>query len=231
MDRPRRPPIERRLAHGRSRPGRTERVRDRLIAATLALAAATLLLTAHADAGTAPAPSRLALSAPAPSTRHLTAASAPRWTADPLPPGWHEVDRPLTDVTIPVQVFAAATYPIVLHHPPGQCGPPRRVLSEMPPGGVLLQVIEYPPRAPDGHPLRVPRLPRRPHHFTWADGTWARFECAGPSFKFDYRQSGHALQAQVWMNPTTVAPLLRAGALRILDNLQKERPARLAGRS
>jgi hypothetical protein len=90
----------------------------------------------------------------------------------------------------------------------------------MPAGGVLLQVIEYPPRAPDGHPIDVPRLPRRPDRFTWADASWGRYECAGPSFKFDYRQAGHALQAQVWMHPATVDPRLRAGALRILDNLR-----------
>lgn len=131
-----------------------------------------------------------------------------------------EVDRQLTGVLVPVQVFAAATYPIVLHHPPGQCGPPPAVLAEMPPGGVLLQVIEYPPRAPDGRPLRVPRLPRRPHRFAWSDATWAPFECAGPSFQFTYRQAGHALQAQVWMNRATVVPGLRRGALRILDHLR-----------
>jgi hypothetical protein len=137
----------------------------------------------------------------------------------PLPLGWHPVERPLTDVILPVQVFAAATYRVVLHHPPGRCGPPPRVLAEMPPGGVLLQVIEYPPRAGGGRPIRVPRLPRRPARFSWSDATWGPFECAGPSYKFEYRQEGRALQAQVWMHRRTVDPRLRAGALRILDKL------------
>ncbi|MFT3866614.1 MAG: hypothetical protein QM729_20320 [Solirubrobacterales bacterium] len=141
-------------------------------------------------------------------------------TVEPIPLGWHEVDRPLTAVILPVQVFAAATYPIVLHHRPGQCGPPRRVLAEMPPDGALLQVIEYPPRDERGHPIRVPRLPRRPNRFSWSDATWANYECAGPSFQFDYRQAGRALQAQVWFRRDTVAPRLRGGALRILDNLR-----------
>jgi hypothetical protein len=157
------------------------------------------------------------------------AATGTRWTAAPLPEGWHEVDRPLTGVLIPVQVFAAATYPIVLHHRPGQCGPPQVVLGEMPPGGVLLQVIEYPPRALDGRPIRVPRLPRRPARSSWADATWASFECAGPSYKFEYRQGGRALQAQVWVDRATVDPGLRAGALRILDNLRVT-DGRLVGR-
>jgi hypothetical protein len=147
-------------------------------------------------------------------------------TVDPLPVGWHEVDRPLTAVLLPVQVFAAATYPIVLHHPPGRCGPPPRVLAEMPPGGALLEVIEYPPRDPHGAPIRVPRLPRRPDRFSWGDATWAEYECAGPSFKFEYRQEGRALQAQVWLRPATVEPRLRAGALRILDHLHWPTPRR-----
>lgn len=139
--------------------------------------------------------------------------------ADPLPPGWHEVERPLTGVLLPVQVFAAATYPIVLHHQPGRCGPPRRVLNEMPAAGALLQVVEYPARDERGRPIRVPPLPRRPHRFGWDDATWADYECAGPSFRFAYRQDGRALQAQVWLRRRTVDPQLRAGALRILDHL------------
>jgi hypothetical protein len=152
----------------------------------------------------------------------MTMFAAPA-TVDPLPVGWHEVDRPLTGVLLPVQVFAAATYPIVLHHRPGQCGPPARVLTEMPPGGALLQVIEYPPWASDGRPIQVPRLPRRPARFHWSDGAWASYECAGPSFKFEYRQAGRALQAQVWFRPATVEPRLRTGALRILDRLRVPR--------
>lgn len=190
------------------RGGRRARRRDCAIAIGLAVAIVVLASTARAggrDPGENPA------------------GAETRWTAAPLPAGWHEVDRPLTGVLLPVQVFAAATYPIVLHHRPGQCGPPRVVLGEMPPGGVLLQVIEYPPRALDGRPIRVPRLPRRPARFSWGDATWASFECAGPSYKFEYRQGGRALQAQVWMDRATVDPALRAGALRILDNLRAAR--------
>jgi hypothetical protein len=135
-------------------------------------------------------------------------------------PGWHEVDRPLTDVTVPTQIFAAATYPVVLHHRPGRCGPPPSVLAAIPRGGALLQIVEYPTRTPDGSPLGVPRLPRRPARFTWADAAWARYECAGPSFKFDYRQAGRALQAQIWMHRATVDPRRKAGALRILDRFR-----------
>lgn len=192
----------------RERRGSATHRRDRAIAIALAVAVVALLIAARADGRP-------------PTSTDGQADPSPHWTVSPFPPGWHEVDRRLTGVLIPVQVFAAATYPIVLHHRPGQCGPPKVVLAEMPPDGALLQVIEYPPRAA-GHPLRVPRLPRRPARFTWADATWAPFECAGPSYQFTYRQSGRALQAQVWMNPATVAPDLRAGALKLLDNLGEE---------
>jgi hypothetical protein len=168
--------------------------RDTTFVAVLAVAAAILLITARADAR----PLRL----------------------DRLPSGWHRVDRPLTDVLIPTQVFAAATFPLDLHHPPGRCGPPPAVLARMSAGGVLMQVVEYPPRDLEGRPLRVPALPRRPARFRWSDAEWGPFECAGPSFKFTYRQSGRALQAQVWLHPRTVDTDLRAGALRILDNLR-----------
>lgn len=197
---------------------RNARRRDWAIAIALAVAIVVLLVAGRAGG-----------EAPVPAARH--AGSAVRWTAAPLPPGWHEVERPLTGVLIPVQVFAAATYPIVLHHRPGQCGPPRAVLAEMPPGGVLLQVFEYPAHGPEGRPLRVPRLPRRPDRFTWADGTWASYECAGPSYKFAYRQGGRALQAHVWMDRATVAPALRAGALRILDRLRDPPDAARVGPS
>ncbi|HEX4730063.1 MAG TPA: hypothetical protein VH299_02280 [Solirubrobacterales bacterium] len=184
----------------------SRRLGDAAVAIVLAVAVVALLIAARAD-GRDRSPS-------------FRQGATPAWSAGPLPVGWHEVYHPLTGVLLPVQVFASATYPIVLHHRPGECGPPRRVLAEMPAGGILLQVIEYPPRAPDGHPIDVPRLPRRPDRFSWADASWGRYECAGPSFKFDYRQAGHALQAQVWMHPATVDPRLRAGALRILDNLR-----------
>jgi hypothetical protein len=190
----------------RRRRDRSTHRRDRAIAIGLAVAVVALLIAARADGRP-------------PFSGGRGTDPNPRWTVSPLPPGWHEVDRRLTGVLIPIQVFAAATYPIVLHHRPGQCGPPKAILAEMPPDGALLQVIEYPPRAA-GHPLRVPRLPRRPARFTWADATWAPFECAGPSYKFTYRQSGHALQAQVWMHRATADPALRAGALRILNRLR-----------
>jgi hypothetical protein len=136
-----------------------------------------------------------------------------------LPAGWHEIGRPISGVTYPRQLLAAATYPVSFTRPPRGCWP-HAALNQMPADGALLQIVEYAPISPTGKPLRVPRLPRRPGRFSYADATYGRFECAGPSYKFDYRQAGHALQAQVWLGLGTVDPRRRSEALRILDHFQ-----------
>jgi hypothetical protein len=165
------------------------------------------------------APRALALvSAAAVAALALGAASAPSADRD-LPPGWRQIERPISGVTYPRQVLAAATYPVTFARPPRGCRP-AAALNQMPAAGVLLQIIEYAPTDPAGKPLRIPRLPRRPHRFSYSDATYARFECAGPSYKFTYRQAGHALQAQVWMKRESVDPRRRAEALRILDQFE-----------
>lgn len=133
-----------------------------------------------------------------------------------LPAGWHEIRRPITGVLYPTQVFAASTYPIVFHHRPESCVP-AAALRQMPPDGVLLQVIEYRPTDGSGKRVRVPKLPPRPRRFSYRDAVYAPYECAGPSYKLDYRQGRNAMQAQIWMDRATVDSRRRAEALRILD--------------
>lgn len=149
-------------------------------------------------------------SSPEPSAYH---------TAAVLPAGWHEIREPITSVIYPTQAFAASTYPVTFRHRPESCIP-RAALSQMPRDGVLLQVIEYPPTDARGKKVRVPKLPPRPNRFSYHDAVYASFECAGPSYKFDYRQGHHALQAQVWMHRAAVNSKWRADALRILDNFK-----------
>jgi hypothetical protein len=139
-----------------------------------------------------------------------------------LPTGWHAVRRPITAVLYPVQVLAAATYPISLRHRPRSCWP-NAALRQMPADGVLLQVIEYTPRDSVGKPVRVPHLPHRPNRFSYSDADYEPFECAGLSYKFDFEQGGRAFQAQVWFDRKTVKPRLRAGALQILDGFRPTR--------
>lgn len=140
----------------------------------------------------------------------------------PLSTGWREIGRPITGVLYPKQVFAAATYPIVFHHKPRSCFP-KAALRQMPADGVLLQLIEYSPTDSTGKPVRVPDLPPRPHRFSYADATYAMFECAGPSYKFDFEQRSRAFQAQVWFNRKTVEPRLWAEALQIFDSFHPTR--------
>lgn len=184
----------------RLRLGRRARVRDTAIAAVLALIAIGFFLAA--SVGGNGSPPRLQ-----------------RTGGGLLPHGWHEVRRPITGVLYPVQVLAAATYPIAPHGRPRSCGPWAAV-NQMPPGGALVQIVEYAPTDGQGKKVRVPSLPPRPPRFSYADATYAPFECAGLSFKFDYRQEGHALQAQVWMHRHTVGPRTRAAALQILNRFR-----------
>jgi hypothetical protein len=146
-----------------------------------------------------------------------------------LPAGWHEVNRPITAVLYPVQVLAAATYPITIRRRPRSCWP-TAALRQMPADGVLLQLLEYAPRDSVGRPVRVPRLPHRPRRFSYAGADHEPFECAGLSYKFAFEQGGRAFQAQIWFDRKTVEPRLRAGALQILDGFRPARPWREAPR-
>ena len=86
----------------------------------------------------------------------------------------------------------------------------------MPPGGALLQVIEYARFAPTGRPLRVPRLPRRPVPFLGYDGTWANFECAArASNSTTARTAAPSRPRSGAPACAMVEPRLKVGALRI----------------
>jgi hypothetical protein len=146
-----------------------------------------------------------------------------------MPPGWHQLRRPIDGVLYPTQVLAAASFPAAVPRHPRGCHP-GGVLGQMPRDAVLLQVIEYAPYDEAGHRLRVPHLPPRPARFHFREATFAPFECAGLSHQFTFEQEGRAFQAQVWFDPTTVDPLLRAQALRILDSFRPTAAATASGR-
>lgn len=139
--------------------------------------------------------------------------------ATTIPGGWHVIAHPITSVTYPVQVLAAATYADKYRGSPRSCTP-REALSIMPADGVLLQVVEYASRTPNGKPVKAPDLPPRPRHFTYGAASYGRFECAGPSYKFEFSMHGRAFQAQVWMHRGRVSPVARRQVLGILDGLR-----------
>lgn len=134
-----------------------------------------------------------------------------------IPGGWRVTGKPLTGVIFPTQVLAAASFPLVAPTNPRGCHP-GSVLGQMPNRGVLLQVIEYVPRLPEGKAIHVPRLPPRPAHFSYRNGSFEPFECSGWSYQFAFEQGGRAFQAQVWFYRLAVDPRLRSEALQILDS-------------
>jgi hypothetical protein len=137
-----------------------------------------------------------------------------------IPPGWHAIRKPITAVIWPRQVLAAASYPVRLGNgpPDGGCTP-QAALAQMPPEGALLEVIEYTPGGGEQNHY-LPDLPRRPERFAYADGVFASYECAGPSFRFVFSDRDRAFQAHVWLNRRLVDPRVRAQAIEILNSLR-----------
>lgn len=136
-----------------------------------------------------------------------------------LPFGWHAFARPITAVTYPRQVLAAASYPVAAPRSPRGCTP-TSVLRAMPPKGALIQVVEYTPRTPTGKRAKVPKFPAMPRAFRYSDRRWNRYECAGPSYRFVFSLDGRAFQAHIWMHRRTVNLGVRSAALQILNSFQ-----------
>jgi hypothetical protein len=132
-----------------------------------------------------------------------------------IPGSWQIISRPITGVTYPPQVLAAASYPARAPRSPNGCTP-TKVLSQMPRSGALVQVFEYAPESPTGKPIKVPKLPPKPANLSYSDASYGRFECAGPSYKFVFSLAGRAFQAHVWLSRRFVSPAARAQALGIL---------------
>lgn len=144
-------------------------------------------------------------------------ASSQDGVAAQIPGGWKAIGKPITAVTYPQQVLAAASFPV---HPPvsSKSCTPTRLLKQMPKDGAFVQVVEYTRTAAGGKHVAVPHLPPKPKHLTYEDGTFARFECAGPSYRFEFSLQGRSFQAQIWLNRAAVDPETRRDALRLLNS-------------
>jgi hypothetical protein len=136
-----------------------------------------------------------------------------------IPAGWRALERPINSVIYPPQALAAASYPVRVPRRPLSCHP-GRVLAQMPPDGVLLQVFEYAP------PARVPRFPPRPSRLSYAAADYGQFECMGPSYRFEFSIAGRAFQAHVWFDRQSADPVDRKLALDILASLRRISAAR-----
>jgi hypothetical protein len=132
-----------------------------------------------------------------------------------LPTGWHLVRKPINDVTYPVQVLAAASFPLDLGQTRPGC---RRVLDQEPPGGVLVQVIEY------TRQRGLWRFPPRKRPFRLPERAYATYECAGPSYSVAFRDHRRALQAFVILDRRRVDPRVRREAVQLLSSMRFARP-------
>lgn len=138
-----------------------------------------------------------------------------------LPAEWRLLRRRIDAVVYPVQVLAAASYPVEPSEPSG-CGP-GRVLDQRPTGGALVQVVEWtegPSHEPD-----LADFPPRPRPFRLPERNFRSYECNGPSYNISFRDRGRAFQAFVWLDPERVDPLIRRQAIDLLSSLGFEAPA------
>ena len=87
-------------------------------------------------------------------------------------------------------------------------------LTEMPPKGVIIFLMEDTTPSPFGPP-RQRDFPPRPKEFRL--GSFARYECFGPSYRLAFREAGRFFQIQVAFGPHAGAAA-RATALRVLNS-------------
>jgi hypothetical protein len=132
-----------------------------------------------------------------------------------LPGGWQLLDRRISGIIDPVQVFAAASYPVdVGRHPPGGTCRPGQVLADKPADGALVQIVESSSRPPPRN------VPPREHPFRLRDKTYASYECNGPSYNIAFRDRGRRFQAFVWIDPGRVDPHIREQAIQLLSSMR-----------
>jgi len=138
-----------------------------------------------------------------------------------LPDGWQLLKRRISGVIDPVQVFAASSYPVhERRHPPGGTCSPRRVLSDKPADGALVQVVESSAR-----PLRR-HFPPRAEPFQLPEDAYAAYECNGPSYNISFRDRGRGFQAFVWIDPERVDPRVRVQTIQLLSSMRFDRGPR-----
>lgn len=143
-----------------------------------------------------------------------------------IPDGWHVLRRPITSVLSPKQRLAAASHPVALSAARPRSCHPKAALRQLPSNGALVQIIEYRLRF-----LRTGEFPPRPERLRYADGTFAPFECAGPSFRFVFSDRGRALQAHVWFGEDRGNRRVRREALELLNGVEVSAAASTRGSS
>lgn len=115
------------------------------------------------------------------------APTAQAFSGAALPNGWFRVPWRITSTTVPVEVYAAASFP--LHRtPPGGCGPSTTVRAQMPQNSVIVIVDSWGQLGENKQyrPFRHVRL-----------GRAANLACLGWAYNIPFRAGSEDLQAFV----------------------------------
>lgn len=137
-----------------------------------------------------------------------------------LPAGWHLLRKPITGVIYPVQALAVASYPVELGKRPPGCHP-GRLLDQKPPGGVLVEVIEWTEH--DGQP-NLGDFPPRERPFRLPQRAYASHECTGLGYNVSFRAHGRRFQAFVMLDRERVDPRVRRETIELLSSMRFANP-------
>lgn len=184
-------------------------------AALLALAGPTLA-ACGADNGGSDAPAAIGATAPAQRAQQPATVTLPGNDTVRLPAGWELIRQRTNQVAYPVQLLTATSYPVPEPVRRGRgCGP-GPVLADKPPGGALVQIVEWTER-----PVQPDRsnFPPRPRPFRLPADAYANYECSGPSYNIPFRDGDRRFQAYVWLDPDRGDPGTRRQARALLDSL------------
>jgi streptogramin lyase len=137
------------------------------------------------------------------------------------PPGWQIHQRPLTRVISPRQLLALTSFAIRQQRPDPNCTP-KTAVSQLPPHGVLLILLEQtPPQTRSGgHGF----FGQRPEHFRLEDLAARQYECFGLARELAFQTAGRDLYLLAYLGPT-VARRTEQLADRALDSLRLTRPS------
>lgn len=183
-------------------------------AALLALAGPTLA-ACGADNGGSEAPAAIGATAPQ-RAQQPTVVTLPGNDTVRLPAEWELIRQRTNEVAYPVQLLTATSYPVPEPVRRGRgCGP-GPVLADKPPGGALVQIVEWTERP--AQPDRS-NFPPRPQPFRLPADAYANYECSGPSYNIPFRDGDRRFQAYVWLDPDRGDPRTRRQALTLLDSL------------
>ena len=126
-----------------------------------------------------------------------------------LPRGWSEIKGPTSRIIYPAPVFAVASDPAEVPKTLRACHPPDAILSQLPPDGVLIEVLEATPKGMDGRPAHI-KLDRK---------SFDTYECSGPSHSITFHEHGRGLYIHVWFNQDHVSATKRSDAVDFLNSI------------